>query len=117
VAEILTQQDVMIMKARTGCREIGTCIAENDCMPPSLDRIGMSSRIAPPAYGSRQGSGETGEAGVDMAWYAVGLIAPNAGVLGAMNVQARASSPTWVTWSSVPRKEEMPRCLTRCSCC
>ena len=35
----------------------------------------MSSRIARPAYGSRQGSSETGDARVHMAWYAVGLTA------------------------------------------
>jgi hypothetical protein len=87
----------MIMKARTGCREIVTCIAENDCMPRHGDRIQMSSRIARPAYGSRQGSGETGEARADMAWYAVGLMAHKPELLADLGDRVVR-----------PRKKEMP---------
>jgi hypothetical protein len=73
---------------------------------PSLDRIGMSSRIARPAYGSRQGSGGTREARVDMAWYAVGLIAhkpEQLADLGDRVVKAAQGGDAW--------------CLTCCSCC
>ena len=65
----------MIMNGRTACGEIVTCIAENDCKPRHWTASGCRQEFARPAYGSRQGSGETREARVDMSWYAVGLIA------------------------------------------